>query len=335
MNEEDAIKAEGLTKVFNGSLVAVDHINFTVKHGEIFGFLGPNGAGKTTTINMLITVLKPTEGHASILGHDIAKEHDKVRYAIGVVPQEYTADEDLTGVENILLCADLYGIPRSVSKKRAADLLELVELTKFKDKKVETFSGGMRRRLELACGLINRPKVLFLDEPTLGLDVQTRAATWNYIKRLKQEFGMTLFMTTHYLEEADSLCDRVAIIDHGKIVVVGTPEELKESLGGDIIKLSIDKDVDITELVKKIVHVKEVRKENGMYMIKSENGEVTAPLIIEALRKEGHVVTKLSLSKPTLNEVYLQYTGRSMRDAEESREAILAQRVTMRRARGH
>ena len=334
VSEEEAINAEGLTKVFNGNLVAVDHINFSVKHSEIFGFLGPNGAGKTTTINMLITVLKPTEGKASILGYDIAKQHDNVRYSIGVVPQEYTADEDLTGVENVLLCADLYGIPRDVSKKRSADLLELVELTKFKDKKVQTYSGGMRRRLELACGLINRPKVLFLDEPTLGLDVQTRAATWNYIKTLKKEFGMTLFMTTHYLEEADALCDRIAIIDHGKIIVVGTPEELKESLGGDIIMLSIKKDVDITELVKKINHVKEVRKENGNYIIKSEDGEVTAPLIIEALRKEGHVVTKLSLTKPTLNEVYLQYTGKSMRDAEESRETFFTQRATMRRARG-
>jgi ABC-2 type transport system ATP-binding protein len=333
MSEEDAIKAEGLTKVFNGSLVAVDHIDFSVKHGEIFGFLGPNGAGKTTTISMLITVLKPTEGKASILGHDIAKQHDSVRYSIGVVPQEYTADEDLTGLENVLLCADLYGIPRKVSKKRAEDLLKLVELTEFKDKKVQTYSGGMRRRLELASGLINRPKVLFLDEPTLGLDVQTRAATWNYIRMLKKQFGMTLFMTTHYLEEADALCDRVAIIDHGKIVVVGTPEELKDSLGGDIITVAIKKDVDITELVKKIEHVKEVKKENGSYMIKSENGEVTAPLIIEALRKEGHVVTRLSLTKPTLNEVYLQYTGRSMRDAEESGEALHAKRMLMARRR--
>jgi ABC-2 type transport system ATP-binding protein len=333
MSEEDAIKAEGLTKVFNGSLVAVDHINFSVKHGEIFGFLGPNGAGKTTTIHMLITVLKPTEGKASILGYDIAKQHNEVRYSIGVVPQEYTADEDLTGIENILLCADLYGIPREVSKKRAADLLELVELTKFKDKKVQTFSGGMRRRLELACGLINRPKVLFLDEPTLGLDVQTRTATWNYIKTLKKEFGMTLFMTTHYLEEADTLCDRIAIIDHGKIIVVGTPTELKDSLGGDIITVAIKKDVDITGLIEKIKHVKEVKKENGSYMIKSENGEVTAPLIIEALRKEDHVVTRLSLTKPTLNEVYLQYTGRSMRDAEESGEALHAKRMIMARRR--
>jgi ABC-2 type transport system ATP-binding protein len=333
MSEEDAIKAEGLTKVFNHNLVAVDHINFSVKHGEIFGFLGPNGAGKTTTIHMLITVLKPTEGKASILGYDIAKQHNEVRYSIGVVPQEYTADEDLTGIENILLCADLYGIPREVSKKRAADLLELVELTKFEDKKVQTFSGGMRRRLELACGLINRPKVLFLDEPTLGLDVQTRAATWNYIKTLKKEFGMTLFMTTHYLEEADALCDRIAIIDHGKIIVVGTPTELKDSLGGDIITVAIKKDVDITGLVEKIKHVKEVKKENGSYMIKSENGEITAPLIIEALRKEGHVVTRLSLTKPTLNEVYLQYTGRSMRDAEESGEALHAKRMIMARRR--
>jgi ABC-2 type transport system ATP-binding protein len=333
MSEEDAIKAEGLTKVFNGSLVAVDHIDFRVKHGEIFGFLGPNGAGKTTTINMLITVLKPTEGKASILGYDLAKQNNAVRYSIGVVPQEYTADEDLTGLENILLCADLYGISRKVSKKRAEDLLKLVELTAFKDKKVQTYSGGMRRRLELACGLINRPRVLFLDEPTLGLDVQTRAATWNYIRMLKKEFGMTLFMTTHYLEEADALCDRVAIIDHGKIIVVGTPDELKDSLGGDIISVAIKKDVDITELVKKIEHVKEVRKENGSYIIKSENGEVTAPLIIEALRKEGHVVTRLSLTKPTLNEVYLQYTGRSMRDAEESGEALHAKRMLMARRR--
>jgi ABC-2 type transport system ATP-binding protein len=333
MSEEDAIKAEGLTKVFNGSLVAVDHIDFSVKHGEIFGFLGPNGAGKTTTISMLITILKPTEGKASILGQDIAKQHNAVRYSIGLVPQEYTADEDLTGLENILLCADLYGIPRKVSKKRALDLLKLVELTEFKDKKVQTFSGGMRRRLELACGLINRPKVLFLDEPTLGLDVQTRAATWNYIKMLKKQFGMTLFMTTHYLEEADALCDRVAIIDHGKIIVVGTPEELKDSLGGDIITVGIKQDVDITGLVEKIEHVKEVKKENGTYRIKSENGEVTAPLIIEALRKAGHVVTRLSLTKPTLNEVYLQYTGRSMRDAEDSGEALHAKRMLMARRR--
>jgi len=191
----------------------------------------------------------------------------------------------------------------------------------------------MRRRLELACGLINRPKVLFLDEPTLGLDVQTRAATWNYVKMLKKEFGMTLFLTTHYLEEADALCDRIAIIDHGKIVVIGTPTELKDSLGGDIITLAIQENEDITALISKVEHVKEVKKENGNYIIKSTNGELTAPSIIYVLRSKGHVVTKLSLSKPTLNEVYLQYTGKSMRDAEESRENVMQQRMAMRRAR--
>jgi ABC-2 type transport system ATP-binding protein len=330
---EEVIKAEGLTKIFNKHLVAVDHVNFEVKRGEIFGFLGPNGAGKTTTINMLITILKPTEGKASVLGFDIAKQNNSVRNVIGVVPQEYTADEDLTGLENILLCSDMYGIPRRVAKGRALDLLKLVELTEFKDKRVQTFSGGMRRRLELACGLINRPKILFLDEPTLGLDVQTRTATWNYIRRLKKEFGMTLFMTTHYLEEADSLCDRVAIIDHGKIVVVGTPEDLKHSLGGDIITIGIKEDTDVSELIGKVENVKDVKKENGSYRIKAEYGEVTAPFIIETLRKKGYTVAKLSLTEPTLNEVYLEYTGKSMRDAEESPGAFWAQRMTMRRAR--
>jgi ABC-2 type transport system ATP-binding protein len=330
---EDVIKAEGLTKIFNHSLVAVDHVNFEVKAGEIYGFLGPNGAGKTTTINMLITVLKPSDGKASVLGFDIAKQGGTVRSVIGVVPQEYTADEDLTGLENILLCSDMYGIPRSVAKERAEDLLKLVELTDFKDKKVQTFSGGMRRRLELACGLINRPKLLFLDEPTLGLDVQTRTATWNYIRKLKTEYGMTLFMTTHYLEEADSLCDRVAIIDHGKIIVVGKPEDLKHSLGGDIINIGIKEDVDVSDLISKVENVKEVKKENGSYRIKAEYGEITAPFIIEALRKKGYTVSKLMLTEPTLNEVYLEYTGRSLRDAEESPEAFRAQRMTMRRAR--
>ena len=330
---EEIIKAEGLTKVFNHHLVAVDHVDFEVKKGEIFGFLGPNGAGKTTTINMLITILKPTAGKATVLGFDIFKQSNDVRNVIGVVPQEYTADEDLTAFENILLCSDMYGIPRRVAKERAGDLLKLVELTEFKDKRVQTFSGGMRRRLELACGLINRPRILFLDEPTLGLDVQTRTATWNYIRKLKQEYGMTLFMTTHYLEEADSLCDRVAIIDHGKIVVVGPPEELKHGLGGDIITISIKEDADVTELVSKIENVKDVKKENGSYRIKAEYGEVTAPFIIEALRNKGYTVSKLSLTEPTLNEVYLEYTGKSMRDAEESPEAFRTQRMTMMRAR--
>ena len=330
---DEVIVANKLTKIFNRNLVAVDHVSFNVKDGEIFGFLGPNGAGKTTTINMLTTVLKPTEGTASVLGYDIVKQANRVREVIGVVPQEYTADEDLTGYENMILCADLYGIPRDIARKRALELLELVELVGFKDKRVETYSGGMRRRLELACGLINRPKVLFLDEPTLGLDVQTRAATWSYIKRLKKEYDMTIFMTTHYLEEADTLCDRIAIIDHGKIIVVGTPSELKDSIGGDIITISIKENIDVTETIYSIGNVKEVKNENGTYWIKAEKGEVLAPLIIEALWRKGYTVTKLSITEPTLNEVYLEYTGRAIRDIKESREAIRMQRITLRRAR--
>jgi len=331
----DAIVVEGLTKVFNKNLVAVDHVNFSVKEGEIFGFLGPNGAGKTTTINMLITVLKPTEGKATVCGFDILKQSSEVRNCIGVVPQEYTADEDLTGLENIILCADLYGIPEEISKKRAQELLELVELNKFENKQVATYSGGMRRRLELACGLINRPHLFFLDEPTLGLDVQTRTATWNYIKLLKKEYGMTIFMTTHYLEEADALCDRVAIIDHGKIIKMGAPNALKEELGGDIMALSIeDSNIDISSTIAAVPRVKEVKKQDGTYRIKLEDGEETAPSIIEAIRSDGHKVTRLSLTKPTLDEVYLEYTGKTMREEEESSEAMFRQRVTMRRARG-
>jgi len=331
---DDALIVKELTKVFNNSLVAVDHVSFTVKEGEIFGFLGPNGAGKTTTINMLITILRPTGGDAVVCGHDIAKEPNKVRNCIGVVPQEYTADEDLTGLENIILCGDLYGIPREISKKRADELLKLVELTKFKDKTVSTYSGGMRRRLELACGLINRPALFFLDEPTLGLDVQTRAATWNYIKLLKKENDMTVFLTTHYLEEADNLCDRIAIIDRGKIVKLDTPEALKESLGGDILTVSTkEEDKDVSGVLSKILRVKEVRKQDSTYRVKVEKGEETAPLILTTLMKEGVTITKLSLSKPTLDEVYLEYTGKTMREEEGSKEGFMSQRMTMRRAR--
>jgi ABC-2 type transport system ATP-binding protein len=331
---EEVIRAENLTKVFNKNIIAVDHINFSVYEGEIFGFLGPNGAGKTTTINMLTTVLKPTEGTASILGFDIVKQANEVRKVIGVVPQEYTADEDLTGYENIMLCADLYGVPRDIARKRALELLELVNLIEFKDKRVETYSGGMRRRLELACGLINRPKILFLDEPTLGLDVQTRAAIWDYIRHLKEEYDMTIFMTTHYLEEADALCNRIAIIDHGKIIANGSPNELKDSLGGDIITITIKENVDVTDIISSIEKVKEVKKENNTYRIKAESGEVTAPIIIEALRQKGYTILRLSVSEPTLNEVYLEYTGRAIRDTEESKESIITQRIILKRARG-
>jgi ABC-2 type transport system ATP-binding protein len=327
------VKVENLSKIY-GALKAVDNISFEVYEGEIFGFLGPNGAGKTTTINMLTTLIKPTSGKAEVCGYDVFKHANEVRRSVGVVPQEYTADEDMTGINNILLCADLYGMPRSDSKVHAQELLELVELQDAAKRKVSTFSGGMRRRLELACGLINYPKLLFLDEPTLGLDVQTRTAVWKYIKKLKEDYHMTLFMTTHYLEEADSICDRVAIIDHGHIIKIGSPEALKESIGGDVIVVSVkESEQDISSDIAQIKLVKSVKKSDGTYRIKAELGEEASPQITDLIRSKGLHVTKVSLTKPTLDEVYLEFTGRSLREEEVDKLQMFRQRVTMRRAR--
>lgn len=312
----EILNIQSLSRSFDGGKTyAVDGVSFTVMEGEIFGFLGPNGAGKSTTINMLTTILRPTSGSATICGYDLAKNAAAVRRSIGVVPQESTADDDLTGLENVLLCADFYGIPRKVSVPRASELLGLVELTDAAKRKVSTYSGGMRRRLELASGLINRPKLLFLDEPTLGLDVQTRAAVWDYIRRLKEQFHMTLFMTTHYLDEADNLCDRIAIIDHGKILKIGSPKELKESIGGDVIEVEVqDGAQDLTDALTRITHVVDVKRTNSNYRIKTELGEETAPAVMDTLRLGGAKVTKISISKPSLDQVYLEYTGRSIRE---------------------
>lgn len=327
------VKVENLSKTF-GTLKAVDGVSFEVKEGEIFGFLGPNGAGKSTTINMLTTLLRPTGGTAEVNGLDIHKHPNEVRRNVGVVPQEYTADEDLTGLQNIILCGDLYGIPRSNSSPHAQELLKLVELQDAANRKVSTYSGGMRRRLELACGLINYPRLLFLDEPTLGLDVQTRAAVWQYIKMLKEEYQMTLFLTTHYLEEADSLCDRIAIIDHGHIIKTGSPTELKASIGGDVIAIGVaESEPDISSDIAKINLVKDVKKVGNQYRIKAEIGEEAAIQVIDAVRSKGLHVTGISVTKPSLDEVYLEYTGRTLREEESNRQAMMTQRITMRRAR--
>jgi ABC-2 type transport system ATP-binding protein len=327
------VKVEGLSKTF-GKLQAVDNVSFEIKEGEVFGFLGPNGAGKSTTINMLTTLLRPSSGRAEITGLDITKHSNEVRRNVGVVPQEYTADEDLTGFENILLCADLYGIPKSFSKDHARELLELVELSDAANRKVSTYSGGMRRRLELASGLINYPRLLFLDEPTLGLDVQTRAAVWKYIRMLKDQFGMTLFLTTHYLEEADSLCDRIAIIDHGHIIKIGTPEQLKESVGGDVITVGVkETEPDISKDISQVPLVKDVKKNGGEYRIKAEQGEEASLQLIDLVRSKGLHVTRILLTKPSLDEAYLELTGRSLREEETNKMQMFSQRVTMMRAR--
>ncbi|MDT7873385.1 ATP-binding cassette domain-containing protein [Stygiolobus sp. CP850M] len=329
----EAIKAINLTKVF-GKLVAVDHINFEVREGEIFGFLGPNGAGKSTTIKMLTTVLKPTEGTAIVNGYDIIKDPAKVRSSIGVVPQEFTADEDLTGWENIMMMAGLYGIRKDVARERAKELLDMVELTQAMNRKVQTYSGGVRRRLEIAMSLINRPKILFLDEPTLGLDAQTRSAIWNYIMKLKREYGMTIFVTTHYLEEADLYADRIAIIDHGKILAIGSPKELKESIGGDVVMLTTTSDEEAMKLLQNLDGVLDVKKVDGMLRIKVKHGEEMAPQILERLIKNGVKVSRMSITEPTMDEVYMEYTGRKMRDEESDSREAFAMRRTLRRARG-
>src|SRR2546422_2247374 len=323
------VEAEGLTKVFNGNFTAVDHISFKVSEGEVFGSLGPNGAGKTTTIRMLTTLASITQGKASVAGYNVATEQDKVRQSIGLVPQDLTIDDDLKGTENLLLAAKLYHVPDAVAKSRASELLGLVDLKDAANRLVSTYSGGMRKRLELIVGLIHQPKMLFLDEPTLGLDIQTRTVMWNYIKRLNEENKMTLFVTTHYLEEADSLCHNVAIIDHGKIKVSGSPGELKQKLGGDVLEIAVNDGVDLTEFFYSVPGVKDVKKSDYTYRIKLPSTEEALPTIFEGISKKGLKITKVSFDKPSLDQVFLEVTGRSLRDQGQGAEDRV-QRFIMR-----
>ncbi len=329
------IEAENLTKVYNGKIQAVDHISFQVKEGEIFGFLGPNGAGKTTTIKMLTTLASVTDGTARVAGFDIQRQQDEVRRSIGIVPQDLTVDDDLNGLENIMLQAKLYHVPSAIAKKRAEELLGLVELTDAANRQVSTYSGGMRKRLELIVGLIHEPKMLFLDEPTLGLDIQTRSVMWDYIKALNKDNGMTLFTTTHYLEEADAICDRIAIIDHGQIKVIGAPADLKAQIGGDVLEIQVTDGVgvNLTDFFNAIPGVKEVKQTDSTYRVKLPSAEAALPEIFEGISKRGLKVKHIAFTKPTLDQVYVEVTGRSLRDAETgSEDAIKNRFVTMRRS---
>ncbi|WP_019176243.1 daunorubicin resistance protein DrrA family ABC transporter ATP-binding protein [Methanomassiliicoccus luminyensis] len=327
------VEVKDLTKRFSEDVLAVDGVSFEVHEGEIFGFLGPNGAGKSTTINMLTTLLKPTGGKALIAGLDIATQQDAVRKVIGLVPQDLTVDDELSGRENMFLQADLYNVPREEAKKDIQDLLRVVNLEDAADRLVKTYSGGMRKRLELAEGLIHHPRILFLDEPTLGLDIQTRAAIWDYIKDLKAKHNITVFLTTHYLEEADSLCDRIGIIDHGKIVALDTPTMLKRAVGGDVIDLTVEGDRDFTEVLGCVESVTDVKRENGHYRIKADKGEASIPKVLLAVTNSGGVVTNVSLHRPSLDQAFLEYTGRSMRDAESGGgfDIVAASRASRRR----
>ena len=324
------IEAEDLTKIYKKSVKAVDDISFYVEEGELFGFLGPNGAGKTTTIKMLTTLATITSGKATVAGFDVGKNPADVRKSIGVVPQELTADDELKGVENMLLSAKLHHVQNNLAQKRSRDLLKLLELEGAAQRQVRTYSGGMRRRLQLAMGLIHDPKILFLDEPTLGLDIQTRQNIWAYIRQLNHDDGITVFMTTHYLEEADLLCDRIAIIDGGVINVSGAPVELKNKLGGTFLTLQLTDGVDITSTLEGIQDVMEVTKEGETYRIKLERVERALPAIVENITKKGLKISDITLAKPTLDQVFLQFTGNAMRDFEANGDSF-GQRVLIER----
>ena len=329
-----AIFAEGLSKTFGGQVKAVDSVSFTVAPGESFGFLGPNGAGKTTTVAMLTAGLAPTGGNASVDGIDVVRRPSEVKRRIGIVFQESTADGELTGRENLKLGAALFGVPRSEVRRRTDDLLERMLLAESADRLVKTYSGGMRRRLELAVGIVHAPKTLFLDEPTLGLDPQGRAGFWQYVKQLQREQGMTIFVTTHYLEEADQFCDRLAIIDRGKIAAMGTPSELKDRLGGDIISVKPSQmGRDLVPILSALPGVSGVQAVDGGYRVKCPNGEAIVPAVVQACHAAGVGLAGVSLKRPSLDEVFLEFTGREFREDEGPSATDWAVRVGQLRGR--
>ena len=312
-----AIKVDLLSKQFQ-KFIALDNISFEVEEGEIFGFLGPNGAGKSTTMMILTTLLKPTSGHASVQGFDVVTQGKKVRENIGFVQQEIGVDEYLTGRENLVFQSRISQIPKENVKSRIDEVISLVELEEKQNEAAITYSGGMRKRLDIACGLIHRPRVLFLDEPTVGLDIQTRRKIWEYIRKIHKEFEMTLFVSTHYMEEADKLCDRVGIIDYGKIQIIDTPEIMKNAMGNDIISFSlingITKQDDLLDRIKQIKFVNQVSNKHGVISIKSSQCSDVIPKIFQTTSEMNIEIDSLSLNKPTLDDVFISYTGHNLRD---------------------
>ncbi len=321
------IEVEELSRNF-GKLVAVDKVSFCVVEGEIFGFLGPNGAGKTTTINMLCTLLKPTGGKATLCGLDVVKQRSEVRRCIGLVFQDPTLDEYLTAEQNLRFHAYAYKVPREVREKRIGELLELVELSDRRKSKVRIFSGGMKRRLEIARGLLHSPRVLFLDEPTLGLDPQTRRSIWNHILALRKQHNLTIFLTTHYMDEAEN-CDRISIIDNGRIIALDTPDKLKDSLGGDIVTLrAVDNNAAALELKEKYNLSASIQ--NGMITLSIPQGDKFLPKLIGNFQNP---LISISVRRPTLDDVFLTLTGHAIREeGAGSKEQMRA--GAMRRGHG-
>lgn len=313
------VEVEKLTKCF-GEFCAVKELSFTVGHGEVFGLLGPNGAGKSTLIRMLTTLVPPTSGTARILGFDITRAANQVRQSIGVIPQAMTSDMDLSAEENMSIFAKLYGIPREKRRRTIQELLAAVDLSQWADKPVKMFSGGMRRRLEIARGLVHEPKIFFLDEPTTGLDPVSRVAVWEMLSKLKRERDLTILVTTHYMDEADKLCDRIAIVDHGNLVALDSPLKLKASIPGkNVLEVSFsDVPPNWTQVLQGLAEVAEVKAVDHVFRISSHNGPRTTVELVEAARQAGVTVTSLSVQSTTLDDVFVHYTGHQLRDALQS-----------------
>lgn len=324
------INVHNLIKQFK-TLTAIDGISFSVEEGEVFGFLGPNGAGKTTTISILCTLISPSSGKAEIAGFDCANNPDLVRMAIGLIFQDTTLDVGLTAYENLKFHAYLYNLDRKLTEKRIDEMLSVVELQGRKHDLVKNFSGGMKRRLEIARGLLHYPRVLFLDEPTLGLDPQTRNTIWDFINMLRGKEKITVFMTTHYMEEAEN-CDRIAIIDHGKIIALDTPKKLKQMVQGDIIRIVTKDNRKAVSEIQSFFNIS-AREENGNLVLETERGDEFIPRLIHSLS----ITTKsVTIQKPTLNDVFLKLTGRTIRDdmlqdnKEVTREFVRSHRRVQR-----
>lgn len=311
------INLKNLNKKF-GDLVAVNDVSFEINEGEIFGFLGPNGAGKTTTLSMLSTLLSPTSGDAFVNGFNIKTQRDKVRKSIGMVFQDPTLDDELTAYENLDFHGRLYNVPKEIRNKKIIELLNLVELENRKDSLVKTFSGGMKRRLEIARGLLHEPRVLFLDEPTLGLDPQTRNSLWNYIKKLNQDKKITIILTTHYMDEADKLCDRIAIIDQGKIIALDNSNNLKNKIGGDVITIETSDKEKLVKILKKYRWCESVKIHDGCVTISVRDAGKKIPELVKNIEKNKIKIDSIMIHKPSLEDVFLYFTGKTIREEEAS-----------------
>jgi ABC-2 type transport system ATP-binding protein len=313
-----AIAVENIVKRY-GDFEAVKGVSFSVSEGEIFGLLGPNGAGKSTLIRMMTTLIPVTSGKAIVAGHNVVDDPDDVRRVIGVIPQALTSDQDLTLEENLIIYAKLYGVPRAQRDKNINEVLEAVDLVKWRDAQTKTLSGGMRRRLEIARGLVHNPKIFFLDEPTTGLDPVSRIAVWEMLNKLKTTRNLTMLLTTHYMEEADKLCDRIAIVDHGNLVALGTPVELKNSVAGaNVVEVRFDRDTEAwEERLKNLEGVTSVQPESaGFYRVLTTSGSRTTMQIVELAQSLGETLTSLSVQNTTLDDVFIHYTGRQLRDEQ-------------------